>query len=47
MKILNFNINLIIFKILKMTKMIKKNKKFINLKRIKLKILNNKSKNYL
>ena len=47
MKILNFNINLIIFKILKMTKMIKKNKKLINLKRMKLKILNNKSKNYL
>ncbi len=47
MKILNFNINLIIFKILKMTKMIKNNKKLINLKRMKLKILNNKSKKSL
>ncbi len=47
MKILNFNINLIIFKILKMTKMIKINKKLINLKRMKLKILNNKSKKSL
>ena len=46
MNILNFNINLIIFKILKMTKMIRKNKMLINLKRMKLKLLNNKSKKY-